>query len=64
MAPFGACPLRGRARFGGIVEWDAIWTPGANRATWIDFSTPVSFECVALDAGRYALWLTPHSPSS
>lgn len=24
---------RGRELFGGIVDWDAIWTPGANVAT-------------------------------
>ena len=24
---------RGRELFGALVEWDAIWTPGANRAT-------------------------------
>ena len=26
---------RGRELFGALVEWDAIWTPGANRATWM-----------------------------
>ena len=35
---------RGRELFGELIEWDAIWTPGANRATWIDFSQPVKFE--------------------
>ena len=29
---------------GPLVEWDAIWAPGANRATWIDFSGPVTLE--------------------
>ena len=35
---------RGRVIFGELIEWDAIWTPGANRATWIDFSQPVKLE--------------------
>ena len=35
---------RGRELFGALVEWDAIWTPGANRASWIDFSKPVNVE--------------------
>ena len=50
---------RGRELFGALVEWDAIWTPGANRATWIDFSEPVKLEGHALDAGRYAIWMVP-----
>ncbi len=50
---------RGRVLFGNLVEWDAIWTPGANRATWIDFSEHVELEGNALEAGRYALWMVP-----
>ena len=50
---------RGRELFGNLVEYDAIWTPGANRATWIDFSEPVKLEGNALDAGRYAIWMVP-----
>jgi Protein of unknown function (DUF2911) len=50
---------RGRALFGELIEWDAIWTPGANRATWIDFSKPVTLEGHKLDAGRYGIWMTP-----
>ncbi len=50
---------RGRELFGALVEWDAIWTPGANRATWIDFSKPVTVEGHALQAGRYAIWMVP-----
>ena len=51
---------RGRELYGGIVEWDVISTPGANRATWIDFSTPVTFAGAAVAAGRYGLWHVPH----
>jgi hypothetical protein len=50
---------RGRVLFGNLVEWDAIWAPGANRATWIDFSEPVELEGNPLDAGRYAIWMVP-----
>lgn len=50
---------RGRDLFGGIVDWGAVWTPGANRATWIDFSTPVSIEGEELEGGRYGIWLVP-----
>lgn len=46
--------------YGGIVDWDVVSTPGANRATWIEFSTPVTFEGADLAAGRYGIWLFPH----
>lgn len=51
---------RGRTLYGGVVEWDAVSTPGANRTTWIDFSTPVVLEGAAVAAGRYGIWLVPH----
>ena len=50
---------RGRELFGNLVEYDAIWTPGANRSTWIDFSEPVELEGHPLDAGRYGIWMVP-----
>jgi hypothetical protein len=52
---------RGRELYGGIVEFDVVSTPGANRATWIEFSTPVNFAGVRVDAGRYGLWHVPHA---
>jgi hypothetical protein len=52
--------LRGRSVFGDILDYDAVWTPGANRATWIDFSGPVSVEGHPLTAGRYGIWTIPH----
>jgi hypothetical protein len=51
---------RGRELYGGIVDWDVVSTPGANRATWIEFSTPVTFSGVPVPAGRYGLWHVPH----
>jgi hypothetical protein len=50
---------RGRELFGNLVEYDAIWTPGANRSTWIDFSEPVELEGHPLEAGRYGIWMVP-----
>lgn len=51
---------RGRELYGGIVDWDVVATPGANRATWIEFSTPVTFAGASLDAGRYGVWHIAH----
>jgi hypothetical protein len=51
---------RGRALYGNIVEYDVVSAPGANRATWIEFSTPVTFGGAQVEAGRYGLWHVPH----
>ena len=51
---------RGRKLYGGIIDWDVVSTPGANRATWIEFSTPVTFVGQEVEAGRYGVWLIPH----
>ncbi len=50
---------RGRALFGDLIEWDVVWTPGANRATWIEFSRPVTVEGQAVAPGRYGIWTIP-----
>jgi hypothetical protein len=52
---------RGRVLFGeaGIVASDALWTPGANRATWLEFSTDVEINGAAVPAGRYSVWTIP-----
>ena len=52
--------LRGRSIFGELLDYEAVWTPGANRATWIDFSGPVKVQGQALPAGRYGIWTIPH----
>ena len=52
--------LRGRSVFGDILDYDAVWTPGANVATWIDVSAPVRIQGQALAAGRYGVWTVPH----
>ena len=51
---------RGRELYGGIVDWDVVAAPGANRATWIEFSTPVTLEGTRVAAGRYGLWHIAH----
>jgi len=52
--------LRGRSIFGQLLDYGAVWTPGANVATWIDFSAPVKVQGEALPAGRYGIWTIPH----
>jgi hypothetical protein len=52
---------RGRVLYGdsGIVKWNRVWHPGADTASRIEFSRPVTFEGKALAAGAYSLWTIP-----
>ena len=52
---------RGRVLFGeeGIVVYDALWTPGANRATILELSRDAQVANVDVPAGRYSLWTIP-----
>lgn len=52
---------RGRTLFVDILDYDVPWTPGANRATWIEFSTDVTIQGAAVPAGRYGVWTVPHA---
>ena len=51
--------LRGRSIFGQLLDYDQLWTPGANRTTWIDFNRPVTVQGVEVPEGRYGLWTRP-----
>ncbi len=52
---------RGRRLFGddGVVVYGALWTPGANRATTIEFSADVRVAGQPVAAGRYSVWTIP-----
>ena len=52
---------RGRVLFGDVVAWGRIWTPGADSATTISFSTPVDVEHNPVPAGTYSVWMIPDS---
>jgi hypothetical protein len=51
--------VKGRKIFGGLEPYGAVWRTGANTATKIVFSTPVTIEGKALPAGTYALYSIP-----
>jgi Protein of unknown function (DUF2911) len=57
---------RGRVIYGdsGIVKWGQLWHPGADSATRIAFSTPVTFEGRPLAAGTYSLWTIPRESAA
>lgn len=50
---------RGRTLFGALVPFGAIWTPGANEATEITFSTAVKLNDQPVAAGTYSVWAVP-----
>jgi hypothetical protein len=51
--------VKGRAIWGGLVPFDEPWRTGANEATTITFSDPVTVNGSALPAGTYALFTIP-----
>ena len=48
--------LKGRVMIGGIDPYGEVWRTGANSATRISFSTPVTFGGSPVDAGTYELF--------
>ena len=43
--------------FGGFVHWGEVWSPGADRATRIEFSKDVTLDGNEVPAGSYSLWI-------
>lgn len=50
---------KGRVIFGELVKYDALWRTGANLNTTIEFSGPVKFGDVDIEAGKYSLFTVP-----
>jgi hypothetical protein len=50
---------KGRVMLGGINPYGEVWRTGANSATRISFSTPVTFQGSRVDAGTYELFTIP-----
>lgn len=51
--------VKGRDIFGTVVPYDQVWRTGANQATKIIFSTPVTLNGTEIPAGTYALMTIP-----
>lgn len=50
--------IRGRGEpFGGVVPIPEVWTPGANNATTLRISKPVTINGVEIQPGKYSLWI-------
>lgn len=51
--------MRGRAIFGDLVPYDALWRTGANQNTMVSFSDAVTIGGTSLEAGTYAIFTKP-----
>jgi hypothetical protein len=51
---------RGRELFGTLVPWGRVWSPSADTAAVITFTTNVAVEGKPLAAGSYSLWAIPN----
>ncbi len=51
--------MKGRAIFGGLLQYDKMWRCGANASTKLTFSKDVSIEGNELKKGTYALYMIP-----
>ena len=49
---------RGRTNiYGGMEKWGITWTPGADDATTLEVSKPVTLLGMTVPTGRYSVWL-------
>ncbi len=55
--------MRGRAIFGNLVPFDAVWRTGANANTVVSFSDDVTVDGQTLKAGKYAIYTKPGKTS-
>jgi hypothetical protein len=52
--------MKGRKIFGELIPYGKVWRTGANAATTISFSKPVTVAGEAVPAGEYTLWSIPN----
>ena len=57
---YGRPLARGRTLLGDVIGYDHVWRTGANAATQLTTSAPVTLAGLSLPAGTYTLWTVPH----
>ena len=53
--------VKGRAIYGALVPYGEVWRAGANEATTVAFSEPVTVQGKPLPAGTYSFFVIPTS---
>ncbi|HET9708085.1 MAG TPA: DUF2911 domain-containing protein [Gemmatimonadales bacterium] len=56
---YGRPARRGRTLVGGLLPYDQVWRTGANAATQLTTSAPITLAGVPLRPGTYTLWTLP-----
>jgi hypothetical protein len=51
---------RGRILLGNVITYDRVWRTGANAATQLTTSAPITLAGLSLPSGTYTLWTVPH----
>jgi hypothetical protein len=57
---YGRPLARGRRLLGNVISYDRVWRTGANAATQLTTSAPITLAGLSLPAGTYTLWTVPH----
>jgi hypothetical protein len=57
---YGRPLARGRTLLGNVIGYDRVWRTGANAATQLTTSAPVTLAGLSLTPGTYTLWTVPH----
>jgi Protein of unknown function (DUF2911) len=52
--------VRGRNIWNGLVAYNQVWSTGAHKATWIDFSEDVIIDGKVITKGRYGFFTIPN----
>jgi hypothetical protein len=56
---YGRPLARGRTLLSNVIGYDRVWRTGANAATQLTTSTPITLAGLSLPAGTYTLWTVP-----
>ena len=56
---YGSPSVRGRQIWNGLVAYKQVWSTGAHKATWIDFSQDVMIAGKHIPKGKYGFFTIP-----
>jgi hypothetical protein len=56
---YGRPLARGRKLLGNVISYDRVWRTGANAATQLTTSAPITLGGLSVPAGAYTLWTVP-----
>ncbi len=61
LVDYGRPLARGRTLLGDVIPYDRVWRTGANAATQLTTSAPITLGGLPLPAGSYTLWTVPRA---